>query len=125
MAEDTKRMLDIDGRQVAFVEIADMTLDELEHVMERTGMAAVEAETALRMGNPLIWKAVLNVAARRGRPGANVDAAVGKMKITELLEVIYPDEKEEEEQASPPEDAGDPPAQTSSTAAIRAVSGSR
>lgn len=121
---DEKRLIDIDGRQVAFVEIADMTLDELEFVMERTGMAAVEAEAALRMGNPLLWKAVLNVAARRGRPGANVDAAVGKLKITDLLETIYPDEQEDE--ASPPdESAAEEPDPTSSTAAIHAVSGNR
>lgn len=124
MADEAKRMIEIDGRQVAFVEIADMTLDELEYVMERTGMAAVEAETALRIGNPLMWKAVLNVAARRGRPGANVDTAVGKLKITELLEVIYPDEPEVP--ADPPgEDVVDEADQTSSTAETPAGIGSR
>lgn len=125
----------VGSKDVEFVPMEDMTLDELAYVKALSRMAPLEAQRAAFDGDPDVWRAMLAVAARRVISEIDdtvIDRLVGKLKLYEVIDAVYPDAEQpavEETSGDPPaaavETAPDPSGNGSSTAKIPEISGSR
>jgi hypothetical protein len=105
-----KITVEVNGRKIDYVNVDDMTLDELTLLKNVSQMSPVEVETRRWQGDPDAWRGLLAVAIKRKRPDADVDevmAELGRTKLYPIYEAILEaleKASETEGDASPPDE---------------------
>lgn len=100
--------LEVNGEQVPFVNVSDMTLGELTLLKQTAGMLPLEVEQARWVGDPDAWRGLILIAVRRVH-GDTVAEDLDDVNLLAAIQAIL-DEMNRQRAAAEEEKKKRPPA---------------
>lgn len=97
--------VEVNGKKVELVDVAQMTLDELRTVREISGMRPAQVEEARGDGDPDAWTGILAVSIMRAEPGVKLEAVLkglGSVKLYDVLDTLESKQEPGERERRPP-----------------------